>query len=128
MNIIQIGIIGIICVILITTIRKENPQIAILLSLGGGMLIIFNVLGSLKSVISIVEEIAKNIDVNFKYILMIIKIIGISYIAEFCSQICIDAGEGAIASKIEIGAKVFIVVASLPVLSGLMQMINSLLI
>lgn len=127
MDIVQIGVIGIICVILIAAIRRDNPQIAILLSLAGGMLIIFNIFGSLKSIIELIKEVSQEIDINFKYILMIIKIIGISYIAEFCSQLCIDFGEGAIASKIEMGAKVFIVVASLPVLSGLIQMINALL-
>lgn len=128
MNIVQIGVIGLISVILIMNVRRENPQIAVLLSIAGGLIIIFNVIPYLKSIIEIIQDISEKIDVNFKYISMIIKIVGIAYIAEFCSQICIDAGESAIASKIELGAKVFIIAASLPVISGLIQMVDSLLI
>ncbi len=127
MSIVQIGVIGLICVILIINIRRENPQIAVLLSLAGGLIITFNLMPIFKSIIELITQISEKIDVNFKYISMIIKIVGIAYIAEFCSQICIDAGEGAVASKIELAAKVFIIAASLPVIYGLIQTVNSLL-
>lgn len=127
MSIIQIGVTGLICVILIISIRKENPQAAVLLSLAGGLLITFNAVGCLQIIITEIKELTRNIDVNFRYVSTVLKITGISYIAEFCSQLCIDAGESAIASKIELGAKIFIISASIPVVSGLVETVNLLL-
>ncbi len=54
-----------------------------------------------------IEKIAVNAKVNMVYVETILKIIGIAYIAEFAAQITKDAGQGAIASKIELGRKNF---------------------
>jgi len=53
----------------------------------------------------------------------ILKIIGIAYIAEFGAEVCKDAGEGAIASKIELAGKVIIIVLAAPIITSLLDLI-----
>ena len=64
---------------------------------------------------------------NYMYLQTILKIIGIAYIAEFGSQVCRDAGEGAVANKIEFAAKVLIMVMAVPIIALVLDTIVRLL-
>jgi stage III sporulation protein AD len=64
---------------------------------------------------------------NTIYITTLIKIIGITYVAEFASGICKDAGYSAIAGQIEVFAKIAVMALSMPVLIALLETIDSFL-
>jgi stage III sporulation protein AD len=68
-----------------------------------------------------VERIAIHANVNLIYVETILKIIGIAYIAEFGAQITKDAGQGAIASKIELGGKILILTMAIPILTVIIE-------
>jgi stage III sporulation protein AD len=70
-----------------------------------------------------IEKIAINAKVNIVYVETILKIIGIAYIAEFAAQITKDAGQGAIAAKIEMGGKILILAMAIPILTVLIETI-----
>ncbi|MDQ0224947.1 stage III sporulation protein AD [Metabacillus niabensis] len=74
-----------------------------------------------------VERIAANANVNLIYVETILKIIGIAYIAEFGAQITKDAGQGAIASKIELGGKILILTMAIPILTVIIETILSMI-
>ena len=59
--------------------------------------------------------------------MILIKMTGIAFLAEFAISICKDAGESAIATKIDIGSKVLIVSASIPIISSLLEVILKVL-
>ncbi len=73
------------------------------------------------------ERLATNANLNMVYVETILKIIGIAYIAEFGAQITRDAGQGAIAAKIELAGKVLILVMAIPILTVLIETIITLL-
>jgi stage III sporulation protein AD len=73
------------------------------------------------------QKIASNANVNLIYVETILKIIGIAYIAEFAAQITKDAGQGAIASKIELGGKILILAMAIPILTVLIETIIQLI-
>jgi stage III sporulation protein AD len=73
------------------------------------------------------RRIAVNAQVNLIYVETILKIIGIAYIAEFASQITKDAGQGTIASKIELGGKIVILAMAVPILTALIEMILNMI-
>lgn len=74
-----------------------------------------------------IEKMALNAGVNSVYVETILKIIGIAYIAEFASQISKDAGQGSIASKIELGGKILILAMAIPILTVLVETIINLI-
>lgn len=127
MDMIQVGMIGIIAVILAISIKRESPVFAVLISLSAGLFIIMLLLPKLSAAFGLIEQMMNDMGADIKYIEIILKIVGIVYICEFCSQICIDVGESAIAAKIELGARVFIMVISMPVISSLLQLITQIL-
>lgn len=73
------------------------------------------------------QKIAIDANVNMIYLETILKIIGIAYIAEFGAQISKDAGQGAIASKIELGGKILILAMAIPILTAIIETVIGLI-
>ncbi len=118
---------AIISVILIITLRRQLPEYAIILSIISCIFIFFMVLPQFNNIFIALESLTQNFNIHSNYILALIKIIGIAYICEFASQICIDAGEGAIAKKIELSGKILIISCSIPILNDLMELVLNLI-
>ena len=123
MSIVQIVAAGLISALLAITIKKQVPEFALLISIGASVLIFFMLIPMLLDAVQVLENISDMVGTQSAYIVIILKIIGIAYISEFGSQVCKDAGETAIASKIELGGKVIIMLASVPILYRLIDII-----
>lgn len=73
------------------------------------------------------QDLAAKANINTVYLQTVLKIIGIAYIAEFGAQIAKDAGQGAIASKIELAGKIIIVVMAVPIITVIIETIIQLI-
>lgn len=127
MEIVQIAVIGIIGMILSFILKKENSAMSVIVGLAVGIIIFMGILPKIEAVIQMLYKLVSKSDVNIEYIDVVLKVIGISYISQFASQVCSDAGESAIASKIDFAGKIIIIVVSMPVLMGLIEMILKLM-
>ncbi len=127
MDILQIVCIGIIAVILSATIKAQRPEIALQVNIITGIIIFLVVAVKLSVVIEFIEDFSKKADIDFTYITILLKIVGIAYIAEFGAEVCKDAGESSIASKIELAGKVTIMILSVPIISSLLEMVVKLM-
>ena len=123
MEIFQIVAIGLIATILSVLIRDEKPEIGMYISLVAGIIIFLFMVPRIQSVIEILGSLTKKINIDSVYLSIVLKIVGIAYIAEFGAQICRDAGEGVMASKIEFAGKILIMVLAVPILVSLMDLI-----
>ena len=74
-----------------------------------------------------ITETAVGAGINLVYLQTLLRVIGIAYLAEFGAQVCRDAGEGSIASRIELAAKVIILVMAVPIVVEIMESILLLL-
>lgn len=127
MEIVQIVVIGIIAALLALTLKRQNPEISMTISIVAGVIIFMIIIPELGTVIDMFYKISQNTKLDNVYIAIVLKIIGIAYISEFGVQICKDAGEGAIASKIELAGKVLIMLVSSPILVALMNLIITIM-
>ncbi len=127
MDILQIVCIGIIAVVLASTIKKQRPEIALQLSIATGLLIFVVVIVKLSAVIDFLQAFSKKANIDSTYINILLKIVGIAYIAEFGAEVCKDAGESSIASKIELAGKVTIVILAVPIISSLLDLVVKLM-
>lgn len=123
MEIFQIVAIGLIATILSILVKSQKPEIGIYISLVAGVIIFLFIASKLQSVIEILSQLANKINIDSIYLSTILKIVGIAYIAEFGVQVCKDAGEGVMASKIEFAGKILIMVMAVPILVSLMDLI-----
>jgi stage III sporulation protein AD len=84
--------------------------------------------GKLEVFIRAVEQIQSFLTLDTEYIAIMLKMVGITYIAQFSSGICKDAGYQAIAAQIEIFGKLAILVVGMPVLLALLETIQEFLL
>ena len=97
-----------------------------LLSGACGTIIFAFALERLGTTIEFFKGLLSKLPVEPAFFVTMVKMLGIAYIAEFSSSICKDCGHSAIASQIELFAKVAIVVMSIPVMSCLIELIGEL--
>ena len=104
-----------------------NAEYSTLLSIGACLFIVSFIIGRLGNVLDSIDRITGYININMEYISILLKMLGISYICEFATNICKDAGYGAIASNIELAGRVTMVVMSLPILFHVIDMVVRLM-
>ena len=123
MDILQIVGLGIVAAVIIIVLRVQKPEIAIQVSMVTGVIIFMLLASKLAAVVQMLESYANKADINPVYFTTVLKIIGIAYITEFGAEVCKDAGESSIASKIELAGKVMIVVLAVPIITSLLDLI-----
>ena len=127
MEIIKIIGIALVALIIIILLKQYKPEFAIYISLLTGVLILVLVMDELTGIMSLIQTIADKESINQQFLTILIKITGIAFLSEFAVSICKDSGEGAIASKIELGSKIIIISMSIPILSSLLEIILKVL-
>ena len=126
-EIIKIIGIGLISLVIAIILKQYRPEYAIYVSIIAGILILFLAMDRLSGIINLLQSIADKTYINKQFLGILLKITGIAIITEFAVSICADAGEKAIATKIEIGSKVIIIAISIPIISSLLELIIEIL-
>jgi len=124
---IQIVGFGLVATVLLLIVKEQKPMVAFLLAAFAGIVIFLYLIGKIADVIAMLERLADQSNVNMVFFQTILKIIGIAYIAEFGAQIVRDAGQEAIASKIELAGKVLIMVLAIPIISVIIETVMKLM-
>ena len=122
----QIVALGLICVVLAMLLKEYQAPIGILISIAFGIVVFSQIFNQLAVILDTFRELSSQAGVNTLYLSTIFKVIGIAYIGEFAAQTCRDGGSNAIASKIELAAKIIILSLMLPILSAILQNILAL--
>lgn len=123
----QIVGIGLIATFLVVLLKEHKSSVAFLLTVFVGCVIFLFLIDQISAILRMLQKIASDTNVNMIYFETILKIIGIAYIAEFASQISKDAGQGAIASKIELGGKILILAMAIPILTAIIETVLGLI-
>lgn len=126
MEVIKIVGISIFSVIMIIILKNYRPEMALVLSIITGIGIMLYAISKMSSVINVLNDLVSKSGVNTDFLLIIIKVIGIAYIVEFGKNVCIDAGQSSIATKLEMAGKVVIVVLTIPLISSLVNVLVGL--
>ena len=80
----------------------------------------------MSAIFELLDILVSKSGINKEFLTIILKITVIAYIVEFGKNICIDAGQSSIATKLEMAGKVIIVVLSLPIISSLVNILTGL--
>jgi stage III sporulation protein AD len=126
-EIIQVVGLGLIATFLILIIKEQKPMFAFLLATFVGVIIFIALADKIADVIRVIESLAEQAKVNTLFLGTILKIIGIAYIAEFGAQVTRDAGQNAIASKIELAGKILIMVMAIPIITLIIETVMQIL-
>lgn len=127
MEIVKVCMMGLAGVLLAVMLKKEKSEYGMFIAFLVCVLIFTFVIGKMKIVLAFAERLEAMVSIDSSYIALILKMIGIAYVAGFAMDVCKDAGYAAISSQIETFAKISILVVSLPVLLMFLEVIGKLL-
>ncbi len=127
MDIFKVVGLGIAAMVFAVFLKGWRPEAAIQISLVATVIILVAILPYLKVVVEMIKDITNQSGIEVRYITLVLKVIGIAYVAQFASELCRDAGESAIASKIELAGKIIIMTLSMPVVYSLMEVVNEII-
>ena len=127
MDIFKIAGLGIAAAVFAVFIRGWKPELAMQVSLVATVIILVAVLPYLNIVVDMLKNLSNQVGIEYRYMGIVLKVIGIAYVAQFAAELCRDAGESAIASKIELGGKIIIMTLSMPVIYSLLEIVNEII-
>ena len=127
MDMIKIACLGLSGVMLGLILRQAKSSLAEVVSLATCLLIVFYSATKLSSVFEMINSIGSYFSEQKEYFRILLKIVGITYLADFASNICKDAGYSAIAGQIEIFGKISILAISSPIILALLEAVHSFL-
>ena len=104
------------------TVRKQRPEFAVMIALITSALILGSVAESVGGIIEELRRVTEECGVDIKYFEIIIKVVGVAYLAQFAAEILRDSGENAVASKVEAAGKMCILTLVLPVMTSFLEL------
>lgn len=127
MDIFKIAVIAIAGTVLSGMLKEQKKEYALYVGLATVVVIFGLIINELASVFDFFKVWQRDLSYGEFYVPVILKILGVAYIADFTSQICRDAGEGAIGGKVELAGKVMVFYLAIPVMTSIMELIRTLL-
>ena len=119
MDILKIAMIGMAGVCLAIPLKSYKAEYGMLISLGTCVCIFIYLVTKLEIVVEYIGRIETVLNLDGGYIRLMLKMMGITYVAQFAAEICKDAGYGAVGSQIELFGKVSILFVSMPGIAGI---------
>ena len=127
MDIVKVIGVAFVTTFAVMILRPTKPELAAVVSIAGGVLVLLMFVDSLKAVTEGFASIVQKAGIKSDVFTALLKIIGIGYLTEFAAGICSDAGNGSMAQKVNLAGKVVILVLALPIIDNLIQIIIGIL-
>ena len=125
MDIVRIGMVGLIGVLLAVPLKSYKSEYGIYAAFAVCLLLTYAI-DYFTKILTGMERLQGYLGENFQYLSVLFKAVGAAYICEFCSGICKDAGYAGIAGQVETMGKMYILLIGMPVLFTLMESIQAL--
>ena len=124
---VKIAILGVMAAILATWMKTIKAEYALWTVIAAGILLGSFVIIKLDAIVQELMIVQGYFSEYHSYVKLLIKVIGITYLAEFSSSVCKDAGANTLASQVELFGKLSILVLCMPVMRSLLEIVNRFL-
>ena len=119
--------VGVTAVVLSAVLRKNTPELALLLVLAAGVWMLVLVADGLGAVVALMEELADQAGLSETLLEPVVKTVALSILTRLTVEICRSAGEGGVAAFVETAGAVLALLAALPLIRAVAQMMGELL-
>ncbi|MCL2108460.1 MAG: stage III sporulation AC/AD family protein [Oscillospiraceae bacterium] len=127
MNITAIVALGLVAAVLSIILRQHKQEYGLYIPLVTGVAILGAVLIAVRPVLDVIQNLMEAVHMNNIYGQTLLKGLAVCYLTQLAADACKDAGETAIAGKVELAGKIAIVLLSLPLFASLVEMITRLI-
>ncbi len=109
------------------TLRKQSPEIALVLGLTAGMLVLSWAVGLLQEAAEFLTELAELAGVSTELLVPLAKTAGIALVTHLGGSLCKDAGESGIAAALEFAGGAAAICAALPLMRAVLEGLKALM-
>lgn len=104
--------------------QKDHKEYAIIIGIAVAVIMFSAIIGQVSIIVGTINQIQGYMSIDVEYIQVILKMLGITYIAQFASDVCKDCGYGNLATQITLFGKLTILALSMPILLALLETIR----
>ena len=123
----KIVLAGVVFCILIVVVRQQKSELAIVLSVAAGLVLLFFVVDYIQEIFVVLTGLIERTGIESSILSALFKIVGTGYVCEFASSLCEDYGCKSLGDKIALGGKVVILFLTLPVLVKIVDLVLGLM-
>ena len=116
------ALLGILTILIAMAMRQGKAEFSTFVSFTGSILIAWIAVQLLDGITGSIGRLEKLILVDMEYITLLMKMIGVTYLSEFSSALCRDAGYSAVAGQIELVGKLTILTIGMPIVLALFEL------
>ena len=120
MDMIALGAAGVVAALCAVVVRQKTPEIAVVLVAAACVLL-------LETIRDVMEELADLADISPTGLRPMLQTVGLALVTKLAASLCRDAGEGGVASFVEVAGAAAAVLVSLPLLKMVLQLVMGLL-
>lgn len=121
---IKAAVFGVLAAMLAAWIRSVKPEYSVWVLLAAGVMLAVFTTAKLGVIVEELQILRSFFEKYSAYFTILLKIIGITYLAEISADLCRDAGANAMASQVELFGKLSILVLCMPVLTALLESVG----
>ena len=111
-------------VFLAAVLKSVKSEMTMLVAAGVSVLILLYILSGLSVIVEQLKMLQGYIGISGKYIGILVKMIGISYMTQLAADICRDYGQSAVAGLLEVFCKITIAALGMPVVLTLFEVVT----
>lgn len=127
MNIVIIASAALIAAVLSMVLKQYKPEYSLFISIAAGVLIFLSVIAVIEPIIGFIGELTERAGLEGVYGEVLIKSLAVCYITQLACDCCKDAGENAIAGKLQIAGKIAVLLIALPMFKSLTEIVAGLI-
>ena len=123
----KLAAVGVTAVVLSAVLKKNTPELALLLALAAGLWMLALAAEGLGAAVALMEELADQAGLSEALLEPVVKTVALSILTKLTVEICRSAGEGGVAAFVETAGTALALLAALPLVRAVAQLMGELL-
>ena len=124
---VKLTAVGVTAVVLSAVLKKNTPELALLLVLAAGLWMLSLVASGLGAIVALMEELAQQAGLSEALLEPVVKTVALSILTKLTVELCRSAGEGGVAAFVETAGAVLALLVALPLIQAVAQLMGELL-
>lgn len=123
----KLAAVGVTAVVLSAVLKKNTPELALLLALAAGLWMLAQAAAGLGAAVALMRELAGQAGVSEALLEPVVKTVALSILTRLTAELCRSAGEGGVAAFVETAGAALALLAALPLVRAVAQLMGELL-
>lgn len=124
---VKLAAVGVTAVALSAVLKKNAPEFSLLLALAAGMWMLALAADGLAAALALMGELADQAGLSETLLEPVVKTVALSILTKLTAEVCRSAGEGGVAAFVETAGAALALMAALPLVRAVAQLMGELL-